>query len=87
MWGVTLILAGVWLLANKKPRMAATSLGFTLLLALLWIYLPMLLAAHKDLVGLNFFFDSLLFCGAILPLANAMDKKTAPDQRAAVALT
>jgi uncharacterized membrane protein len=73
--GVILILAGVCLLVNKKTRMAATSLGLTILLTVLWIYLPMLLAAPKDVVALNYFFDTLLFCGAILLLANAMDKK------------
>ena len=75
--GVILILAGVCLLVNKKTRMAATSLGLTILLTVLWIYLPMLLAAPTDVVALNFFFDTLLFCGAILLLANAMDKETA----------
>jgi uncharacterized membrane protein len=74
--GVTLILAGVCLLVNKKTRMAATALGLTILLAVLWVYLPMLLAAPTDLVALNYFFDTLLFCGAILLLANAMDKET-----------
>ena len=75
--GVILILAGVCLLVNKKARMAATSLGLTILLTVLWIYLPMLLAAPTDVVALNYFFDTLLFCGAILLLANAMDKETA----------
>jgi uncharacterized membrane protein YphA (DoxX/SURF4 family) len=74
--GVTLILAGVCLLVSKKTRMAATALGLTILLAVLWVYLPMLLAAPTDLVALNYFFDTLLFCGAILLLANAMDKET-----------
>ena len=73
--GVILILAGVCLLVNKKTRVAATSLGLTILLTVLWIYLPMLLAAPTDVVVLNFFFDTLLFCGAILLLANAMDKE------------
>ena len=59
---------------NKKARTAATSLGPTILLAVLWIYLPMLLAAPTDVVALNFFFDTLLFCGAILLLANSIDK-------------
>ena len=75
--GVILILAGVCLLVNKKARMAATVLGLTILLTVLWIYLPMLLAAPKDVVALNFFFDTLLFCGTILLLANAMDRETA----------
>jgi uncharacterized membrane protein len=68
--GVILILAGVCLLVNKKTRTAATALGLTILLTVLWIYLPMLLAAPTDVVALNFFFDTMLFCGAILLLAN-----------------
>jgi uncharacterized membrane protein len=75
--GVVLILAGVGLLANRKPRLAATFLGLTILLAVLWIYLPMLLAAPTSVVALNYFFDTLLFCGAILLLANGMEKETA----------
>ena len=73
--GVILILASVCLLVNKRARLAATALGLTILLTVLWIYLPMLLAAPKDVVALNFFFDTLLFCGTILLLANATDKK------------
>ena len=69
--GVILILAGVCLVTNKNTRVAATSLGLTILLTVFWIYLPMLLAAPKDLVALNFFFDTLLFCGAILLPANS----------------
>jgi len=75
--GVILILAGVCLLTNTKPRIAATSLGLTILLTVFWIYLPMLVAAPRDLVALNFFFDTLMFSGTILLLANAMDKDTA----------
>jgi len=75
--GVILILAGVCLLVNKKTRMAATALGLTILLTVLWIYLPMLIAAPTDVVALNYFFDTMLFCGAILLLGNAMDKETA----------
>jgi uncharacterized membrane protein YphA (DoxX/SURF4 family) len=74
--GVILILAGVCLVLNRKARLAATSLGLTILLTVLWVYLPMLLAAPKDVVALNFFFDTLFFCGTILLLANAMEKET-----------
>jgi uncharacterized membrane protein len=70
--GVILILAGVCLLVNKKTRTAATTLGLTILLTMLWIYLPMLVAAPPDIVALNFFFDTLLFCGTILLLANSL---------------
>ena len=73
--GVILILAGLCLVINKKARLAATFLGLTILLTVLWIYLPMLLAAPKDVVALNFFFDTLLFSGAILLLANALEKE------------
>jgi len=72
-----LILAGVCLLVNKKARTAATCLGLTILLTVLWIYLPILLPAPTDVVALNFFFDTLLFCGAILMLANSIDKEPA----------
>jgi uncharacterized membrane protein len=72
--GVILILTGGCLLINKKTRMAATVLGLTILLTLLCIYLPMLLAGPTDVVALNFFFDTMLFCGTILLLANAMER-------------
>ena len=71
--GVILILAGVCLVVNKKARTAATSLGLTILLTVLWIHLPML--PPPDVVALNFFFGTLLFCGAILLLANSIDKE------------
>jgi uncharacterized membrane protein len=73
--GVILILAGVCLLVNQKASTAATALGLTILLTVLWIYLPMLVAAPTDVVALNYFFDTLLFSGAILLLANAIDRK------------
>ena len=75
-----LILAGVCLLVNKKARVAAVALGLTILLTVLWIYLPMLIAAPKDVVALNYFFDTMLFSGAILLLANALEKETAVAQ-------
>ena len=75
--GVILIFAGICLLTNRKTRIAAASLGLTILLAVLWVYLPMLVRAPTDIVALNFFFDTLLFAGAILLLANAMGETTA----------
>lgn len=75
--GVVLILAGICLLANKKARAAATLSGLTVLLAVLWIYLPMLVAAPKSVEALNYFFDTLLFCGTLLLLANSLQKEPA----------
>jgi uncharacterized membrane protein len=75
--GVILIGAGVCLLLNRKTRIAATALGLTILVTVLWVYLPMLLRAPTDIVALNYFFDTLLFGGAILLLADATSGKTA----------
>ena len=75
--GVILIGAGVCLLLNRKTRIAAAALGITIALTVLWVYLPMLLRAPTDIVALNYFFDTLLFGGAILLLAASMEQKTA----------
>jgi len=75
--GAVLVLAGGCLVLNKKARAAATFLGLTILLTMVWIYLPILLATPRDLVALNFFFDTLLFCGAVLLLADAMESPLA----------
>ena len=72
-----LILVGVCLQVNKKARLAGAVLGLTILLTVLWIYLPMVLAAPTDVVALNFFFDTLLFSAAILLPANSLDNETA----------
>ena len=69
--GLVLILAGACLLINWKSRFAATFLGVTILLAVLWIDVPWLLAAPKDVVAMNYLFDTLMFSGTILLLANA----------------
>jgi uncharacterized membrane protein len=74
--GLVLIAAGVCLLLNKKARVAATSLGITIMLTVLGVYLPMVLRASTDIVALNYFFDTMLFGGTILLLANAWDGKT-----------
>lgn len=79
--GVVLILGGLCLLINLRARLAATCLGLTVLLTMLWIYLPMLIAAPLEVESLNYFFDTLLFCGAILLLADSL----APDERPAQA--
>jgi uncharacterized membrane protein len=74
--GLVLIAAGVCLVLNKKARVAATTLGITIMLTVLGVYLPMLLRAPTDIVALNYFFDTMLFGGTILLTANALDEKT-----------
>jgi len=75
--GAILIVAGGCILLNKKTRMAATYLGTWIVLLVLFVYGPILIASLADpstevkIEGINYFFDTLLFAGAILALANA----------------
>jgi len=75
--GAILLVAGACMLLNKKTRMAATYLGTWLVLLVVFVYGPILIAALSDpstdvkVEGINYFFDTLLFAGAILALASA----------------
>ncbi|MGP0020434.1 MAG: hypothetical protein ACLPHP_17820 [Candidatus Sulfotelmatobacter sp.] len=75
--GAILFAAGIGILLNKKTRMAATYLGTWIVLLVLFIYGPILISSLADpstdvkVEGLNYFFDTLLFGGAILALASA----------------
>jgi uncharacterized membrane protein len=75
--GVVLVVAGVCILLNTKTRMAATCLGTWIVLLVVFIYGPILIAALADpstdvkVEGINYFFDTMLFAGAILALASA----------------
>lgn len=76
--GAALVAAGVALIVNKKVRLAATCLGIVILLLVLFVYLPILVASPTDLVALNYFFDTLLFSGAVLVLADALPREDHP---------
>jgi uncharacterized membrane protein YphA (DoxX/SURF4 family) len=68
--------AGVLLLFGKKIRMAATCLGLTVLFIELVVYVPIAVVEIASLAkGLNYFFDTLMFCGAIFLLARAMPRE------------
>jgi len=75
--GAILVVAGVCILLDKKTRMAATYLGTWIVLLVVFIYGPILIAALADpstavkVEGINYFFDTMLFAGAILALASA----------------
>ena len=75
--GAILLVAGACMLLNKKTRIAATYLGAWIVLLVVFIYEPILIASLADpstevkIVGINYFFDTLLFAGAILALASA----------------
>ena len=72
-----LVVAGAAILLARKTRMAATYLGAWIVLLVVLVYGPILIAALADpstdvkVEGLNYFFDTLLFGGAILALASA----------------
>jgi hypothetical protein len=72
-----LVVCGAGILLNMKTRMAATYLGTWIVLLVVFVYGPILVASLLDpstdvkVEGLNYFFDTLLFGGAILALASA----------------
>jgi uncharacterized membrane protein len=75
--GAILLVAGASILLARKTRMAATYLGTWIVLLVVFIYGPILIAALANpsndvkIEGINYFFDTLLFAGAILALASA----------------
>ena len=75
--GAILLLSGAAILLAKKTRLAAACLGAWILLLVVFIYGPILFVALADpsteakIVGINYFFDTLLFAGVILALASA----------------
>lgn len=74
--GVALLVCGAFLLLNRKARLAATCLGAVIFLVVLFLYLPLLVAKATDVAnGMNYFADTLMYCGAILVLTNALPKE------------
>lgn len=68
-------IGGILLLIGKKTRAAGLLVGISVLLVELIAYVPIAIVdrARVDL-GLNYFFDTLMFCGAVLLLARAMPR-------------
>jgi uncharacterized membrane protein YphA (DoxX/SURF4 family) len=72
---VVYAVAGPLLVAGWKTRAAATSLGVVVLLTILVVYMPIGIVERASLdKGLNYVFDTLMFCGAVLLLAGAMPR-------------
>jgi len=80
--GTILLVAGAAILYTKKVRVAARYLGTWIFLIVLFIYGPILVASLLDpstavkVEGLNYFFDTLLYAGTILALAQAAPEPT-----------
>jgi uncharacterized membrane protein/uncharacterized membrane protein YphA (DoxX/SURF4 family) len=67
---------GTLLLLGKKIRAAATLLGLTVLFVELVVYVPIGVVDRASLGnGLNYVFDTLMFCGAVFLLAGAMPRE------------
>ena len=79
--GVVLVVCGACILINKRARLAATCLGITYLLLLLFIYMPMeIVHPSIEISGeLDYVADTLAMSGAALLVAGAleaMDKRS-----------
>jgi uncharacterized membrane protein YphA (DoxX/SURF4 family) len=73
---VVYAVAGALLLIGKKTRAAATWVGLTVLFVELVVYLPIAVVDRASLDnGLNYFGDTLMYCGAVLLLAGAMPRE------------
>ncbi len=67
---------GILLLIGKKTRSAATWTGAVILLGILVLYVPIAIVERSTLVGLNYFFDTLMFGGTVLLLADALPRES-----------
>lgn len=67
--GAVYLPAGLCLLAGRRARSAALAAGAMLLVLMLVVYLPMLVAKPLDLEAVDYFFDTLLYCGGVLSVA------------------
>ena len=69
-------IGGIFLLIGRKTRAAATWVGLTVLFVEIVVYVPIAIVERASLdKGLNYFADTLMFCGTVLLLAGAMPRK------------
>jgi uncharacterized membrane protein len=75
--GAALLVAAASVLAGRKTRIVASWVGGWIVLMVLVIYGPVLITALSEpstatqVVGINYFADTLLFAGVVLALARA----------------
>lgn len=72
---VVYAVAGIPLLLGNKTRAAATWIGLALLFVELVVYLPIGIVDRASLIGINYLGDTLMYCGAVLMLAEAMPRE------------
>lgn len=75
-----LLVAGAGILQGRKMRTAAAYLGAWILLLVIVVYGPILIvgllnpSTDVKVEGINYFFDTLLYAGTVLALANAIPR-------------
>ena len=80
--GAILLSAGIALALNKKSRIAAASIGALMIVLTLTLYLGILIRAHgasEINEALNYVADTLLYAGAALALASALQPDRAEE--------
>ena len=75
--GAVYLPAGLCLLLNRQARTAALAAGAMLLVLMVALYLPMLIAKPLDIEAIDYFFDTLLFCGSVLAVAGLQERRAA----------
>jgi uncharacterized membrane protein len=78
--GALLLVAGVALLLNIRSRLAAASTGALMTLLTIFLYVPILAVAKNPpqmVDALNFVFDTLMFGGTALLVAQALPERPA----------
>ena len=89
MTAVVYAVAGIFLLIGKKTRAAATWLGVSVLFVEFVVYVPIAVVERASLIGFNYMADTLMFCGAVFLLADAMSREgeqvSLADQSSAIA--
>jgi len=74
--GAVYLQAGLCLIANRRPGLGAMAAGVMLLVLMLAVYSPILVAKPFDIEAIDYFFDTLLFCGSALAVAGLQGRKT-----------
>jgi len=88
-----LLVAGLSILLNRKTRTVAGCVGSWILLMILVIYVPVMIGAQSNpdlgarIEGINYFFDTLLFTGAILAVASASPASAGRKEKASASST
>jgi len=79
--GAILLIAGIGLALNKESRIAAISIGALMTGITLFLYVPIWILARggttpEIMEAINYVFDTLLYAGTALVLADAVSERT-----------